>query len=161
MFDSHSGSSSWHGDRFIGAQLSRTLVPESPSKCGSGSRKSRKPIMRSGVCNDAPTHKHAHTHTNTHRLCQCVTQAQRAGWCLKGLSATSLPVHHCPPPSQVLILSSSFWWSRTLGSFYNWSTLALGKVCVSTHELWVVCVCVCVWESVYLWAYIRRGFTKV
>lgn len=47
------------------------------------------------------------------------------------------------PHSQVLILSSSFWCSRTLGSSYNWTTLAVGKVCVPTHNRACVCACLC------------------
>lgn len=63
------------------------------------------------------------------------------------------PVSHllASSPSQVLILFPSFWWSRTLGSSYNWTALAVGKVCVSTQlsiyvcasKYWV-CVCMCV-----------------
>ena len=83
---------------------------------------------------------HSHTHSDRlHRYMPRQAVQDDAWRACQPLACQFTPAL---PPPQVLILSSSFWCSRTLGSSYNWTALAVGKVCVSTQNC--VCAIVCV-----------------
>lgn len=109
----------WCSDRLCVAATRVDLCDlESLNKCRSGSRAARKQIMTSGAMM-----RHLQPHTGCSGR-GCTADAQRACQPLARQFTSALL------PSQVLILCFSFWCGRTLGYYYNWTTLALGKVCM-------------------------------